>query len=242
MASISVSHIVCCRFGKFSDLCWNEYKTSRVSSALRCRWQSWHSCSDNVVCVQMATVYYVSSICSIFLSGCMSCWYVSIVRLLRCYDNRFLHCNADGIFSCIYVCTGIDKSVFVLLNSMWIRTGLSEISLRKHLRFFSAGWVALLQKHYISLNSDGVQQFFHIYIPSCWVFLQWMLRYCWLDVLQEEHLSYKNWVTGCWSGSLWSKVHMICKWSSRCCCHLIISCFIKILMFYFLCRLTQIVT
>ena len=46
---------------------------------------------------------------------------------------------------------------------------------------------------------------------------------------QEEHLACKKlsdevltWL------SVWSDVQMICMWSSFCCCHLIISCFIKI--------------
>jgi len=46
---------------------------------------------------------------------------------------------------------------------------------------------------------------------------------------QEEHLACKNWVLRCWRGlSVWSKVQMICTLSSRCHCHPINSCFIKI--------------
>ena len=42
--------------------------------------------------------------------------------------------------------------------------------------------------------------------------------------------------------SVWSEMQIICMWSSRCRCHPVISCFIKIQNgFTFCCQLTQVV-
>jgi len=54
-----------------------------------------------------------------------------------------------------------------------------------------------------------------------------VLRLCWLDI-RKGIQPVKNWVMK-WL-SVWSKVQMICMWSSWCHCHPIISCFIKILI------------
>jgi len=65
-----------------------------------------------------------------------------------------------------------------------------------------------------------------------------------LVVWQQGHPACKNWLVSevlAWL-SVWSEVQMIFIWSSWCHCHLIISCFIKILNgLPFWCRLTQVV-